>query len=50
MRSCPRTGAYVALRAAEGKTSPKIRRCHKQLVARELYRSLIRAIDPPAIP
>jgi transposase len=30
MRSCPTTRAYVARRAAEGKTSREIRRCLKR--------------------
>lgn len=40
MRSCPRTRAYVARRAAEGKTTREIRRVLKRYITRELYRAL----------
>ena len=40
VRSCPRTRAYVARRAAEGKTPREIRRCLERYIARELYRQL----------
>jgi transposase len=50
MRSCPRTRAYVARRAAEGKTTREIRRCLKRYIARELYRQLTRSMKPPAGP
>ena len=40
MRSCPTTRAYVARRTAEGKNLKEIRRCLKQYIARQLYRTL----------
>jgi transposase len=50
MRTCPRTRAYVARRTAEGKTAREIRRCLKRYIARELYRHLTRAMNPPVGP
>jgi transposase len=47
MRGCPRTQAYVARRTAEGKTPQETRRCLKRYIARELYRQLIRTMNPP---
>jgi transposase len=50
IRSCPRTRAYVARRAAEGKTARETRRCLKRYIARELYRQLNRSMNLPAEP
>jgi transposase len=44
MRSCPRTRAYIARRTAQGRTTREIRRCLKRYIARELYRTLTRAM------
>lgn len=48
MRSCPRTRAYVARRAAEGKSSREIRRCLKRYIVRELYRTLTATMSTPS--
>jgi transposase len=50
IRSCPRTRAYVARRTAEGKSPREIRRCIKRYIARELYRTLTRAMPPQTVP
>lgn len=50
MRSCARSRAYVARRTAEGKSSREIRRCLKRYIARELYRTLTRAMSSPPLP
>ena len=47
MRSEPRTRAYVARRALEGKSKLEIIRCLKRYVAREVYPHLL-ASAPPA--
>jgi hypothetical protein len=44
----PRTRAYVARRAAQGKTKKEIIRCLKRYVAREVYKTLIRPAHNPA--
>lgn len=41
-----RTKAYVAKRTAEGKSKREIIRCLKRYIARELYRILVRPLDP----
>lgn len=40
MRYDPRTRDYVAARTAQGLSKPRIRRCLKRYIARELYRHL----------
>jgi transposase len=41
-----RTQAYVARRTAEGKTRREIVRCLKRYVAREIYNTLVRNVEP----
>jgi transposase len=43
----PRTKAYVARRAAEGKTTKEIMRCLKRYVAREVYKALVAQVRTP---
>jgi transposase len=40
MRVDPATGAYVARRRAEGRTTKEIMRSPKRYIARQLYRTL----------
>jgi transposase len=46
MRACTDTRAYVTRRTAEGLTTREIRRCLKRYIARELYRTLTKALTP----
>ena len=46
MQHDPRTQAYVARRTAEGKTRREIVRCLKRYVAREIYNTLVRNVEP----
>lgn len=48
MRHDPRTRAYVERRTAESLTKPRIRRCLKRYIAREIYRHLATTgVDTP---
>jgi hypothetical protein len=44
----PRTQAYLARRAAEGKTRKEIMRCLKRYAAREIYKALVNQARNPA--
>jgi transposase len=48
LRCCTRTQTYVARRRAEGRTDSEIRRCIKRYIARELYRTMTAAMNPPS--
>ena len=45
MQHHPATRAYVARRTAESLSKPRIRRCLKRYIARELYRHLAAGVD-----
>ena len=45
MRHDPRTRDYVARRPTQGLSTPRIRRCLKRYIARELYRHLATGVD-----
>jgi transposase len=45
-RQDPATRAYLARRAAEGKTPREVKRCLKRYIARQLYRELERTAAP----
>jgi transposase len=45
LRYCPRTRAYAARRATEGKTKPEIIRCLKRYIARETYHTLLADLE-----
>lgn len=47
MQHDPSTRDYVARRTAESLTKPRIRRCLKRYIARELYRHLATGVDNP---
>jgi transposase len=47
MRMDPRTRAYVERRTTEGRTLREIRRCLKRYLARDIYRRLNAAAQPP---
>lgn len=47
MRHDPRTRDYVTRRTAESLSTPRIRRCLKRYIARELYQHLTTALDNP---
>jgi transposase len=49
MGSDRRTQQYVARRTAEGKSKREILRCLKRYVAREVYRSLVVAVEAPPL-
>jgi transposase len=49
MGSNRRTQQYVARRTAEGKSKREILRCLKRYVAREVYRSLVVAVEAPPL-
>ncbi len=46
----PDTPERFTRRTAEGRTSREIRRCLKRYIARELYRTLTRAMTTPPSP
>jgi transposase len=46
----PRTKAYVARRTHEGKTNKEVIRSLKRYVARDVYKRLVRALEPGQVP